>query len=385
MKIFLSFLQGTPGHPIPAYGFWEFYIKNGIEEAGYNWTEADDVDWALGLVPQAQDSFNRWKTNAWNQTITAIKENRPDLFLSYLYPHQVDTAAIETIKELGIPTVNFFCDNIREFKNAPEEFKVFDLNWVPEFKAQEMYNKAGINNIHLPMPMWVEPRFRTVPQIESNKVSFIGSHDIQRQLLFEDVLKRSSDCLLEIYGAAWLENDDNKNITYHQKSTIFSKIHKQIEFLSQEGPTALYRKIKQRNFTVPYSEILEKTLKGRPSFDEYVRITQSSLITLGVNRYPSYRFPLNAPDTYSRLRDIEAPMLGACYLTEWTPGIEKMYDIGKEIEAYRSPEEIVEKVNLLTKDKNLRIRLREQGQSKALHEHGIPQSLNKIKKCIGIK
>ena len=33
-------------------------------------------------------------------------------------------------------------------------------------------------------------------------------------------------------------------------------------------------------------------------------------------------------------------MLGACYLTEWTAGLEHMYELGKEIETYRTPEEL---------------------------------------------
>ena len=73
-------------------------------------------------------------------------------------------------------------------------------------------------------------------------------------------------------------------------------------------------------------------------------------ITLGVNRYPSFRFPATRPDTYSRLRDIEAPMLGACYLTEWTEGLDQLYDLELEIATYRSAEDMVEKLAELGAD-----------------------------------
>src|SRR6202042_1109419 len=49
---------------------------------------------------------------------------------------------------------------------------------------------------------------------------------------------------------------------------------------------------------------------------EDCEITQNSEITPGGNRSPSLRYPFYRPNTYSRLRDIEAPMMGACYLTE---------------------------------------------------------------------
>ena len=138
MEVLLSFLQGSPTHPLPAYSFWEFYIKNGIEEAGFKWQEVPKVDWVFGMVPQTQDSFLQWKQDAWQKTLQYIKKNKVDLFLSYLYPQQVDIEVLTEIKKLGIPIVNFFCDNVREFKKIPEAFSVFDLNWVPEYKAIQM-------------------------------------------------------------------------------------------------------------------------------------------------------------------------------------------------------------------------------------------------------
>ena len=40
-------------------------------------------------------------------------------------------------------------------------------------------------------------------------------------------------------------------------------------------------------------------------------------------------------------------MLGACYLTEWTEGLEHMYELGKEIETYRTAEELTSKLSEL--------------------------------------
>ncbi len=57
MNIFLSFLQSDQQHPIPAYDFWQYYIKNGITEAGYQWTECPDADWKHGHGASKQESF----------------------------------------------------------------------------------------------------------------------------------------------------------------------------------------------------------------------------------------------------------------------------------------------------------------------------------------
>jgi spore maturation protein CgeB len=108
------------------------------------------------------------------------------------------------------------------------------------------------------------------------------------------------------------------------------------------------------------------------------------MITLGINRYPSFRFPLVKPDTYSRLRDIEAPMLGACYLTEWTEGIDELYDTQNEIAVYRNEAELINKIAELRADHDTRKKLKANGQKRALEKHSIPASLAKIKSKLNI-
>nr|WP_199141654.1 glycosyltransferase [Pedobacter sp. ASV12] len=133
------------------------------------------------------------------------------------------------------------------------------------------------------------------------------------------------------------------------------------------------------------SSALQSRLSGKIDFDSYIKITKESMVTLGVSRYPSFRHSLTKPDTYSRLRDIEAPMLGACYLTEYTAGLEELYDLGSEIETYSNVEEMAQKIEKLQKDKQLRLQLRNMGQKRALSEHSIANSLAKIKLQLNIK
>jgi len=71
-------------------------------------------------------------------------------------------------------------------------------------------------------------------------------------------------------------------------------------------------------------------------------------------------------------------MLGACYLTEWTEGLDELYSIGVDIETYVDADSFIEKVSMLTADAKKRKMLRVNGQKKALQNHGIPQSLTRI-------
>ncbi|PWS26394.1 hypothetical protein DHW03_16570 [Pedobacter yonginense] len=375
MKIFISFLQSKIQHPISAYGFWEYYIKNGITEAGHDWLEAEDIDWAYGLVPQSEESLDNWKSDAWQKTLHFLKNNPVDLFLSYLYPNQIDEEAIKEIKKMGIPCVNFFCDNVRNFQKIPKIFGVFDKNWVPEYQALAMYKKAGFNHIHLPMPMWIDPKYRKPGNVENGKVSFIGSKDLQRQLFFEQLLVKCPNLLIDIYGANWMVGSEK---ILDAKTSLTDKALNQIDFIHKFGVKAFVNKLKSRQYIPTNNHKLNGLLKPKPNFEEYIQITRESNITLGINRYPSYQYPMLNPNRYSRLRDIEAPMLGACYLTEWAEGLDELYEIGTEIEVFSNEESLNDKIKALNDDQSLRKKLRINGQKRALQDHCIPNSLNKL-------
>ena len=77
-------------------------------------------------------------------------------------------------------------------------------------------------------------------------------------------------------------------------------------------------------------------------------------------------------------------MLGACYLTEWTEGLEFLYDLGGEIECYRSAEELQDQLATLAAKPEHRRELRRRGQQRALSNHSVPASLRKLAKVLGV-
>ena len=381
MRIFLSCQQALQKHNVPTYSFWETYFKNGIEEAKHEWIEANKVDWAEGLVYFNEDDLKKWRDRTWNLTLSAIKRQHQikpiDLFLSYLFPKQVEPSIIQDIQALGIPCVNFFCDNVRNFKQIPKEFHCFDLHWVPEFKALKMYQQAGLNYIYAPMPVWIAPEYRHSNHPENYGISFIGSRDIQRERLFAEAIK--SGIHLEIRGAGWISNyTENIQGCPKLSQNILQKINNQKQIIGNDSLMFWLRKIKSKFVTKIPDEVFISSVKEKPNFNEYIKITQQSQITLGVNRYPSFHYPFNQPDTYSRMRDIEAPMLGACYLTEWTEGLEDLYELGEEIETYTSIEEMKEKIYYLIASSQKRRTMRAKAQIRALEKHNILSSLDKV-------
>ncbi len=369
--------KGDPVHPIPAYRFWRSYFASSFAESGHTLLEVPLVDWALGLTQLPPDQHHHWQQESWSRTLDHLKsehQRQPiDFVLSYLYPEQVLATAIDEIKSLGIPTVNFFCDNVREFRRVPTEFHPFDLHWVPEFKALSLYSKARLPTIHAPMPCWVAPQDRTVPSIDNGSAVFIGRRDDLRARLFAEAFSLGWNA--RIYGPGWIASNPPA------QSHTSSLLRNQWTLIRRHGLISLWNKLKLK--LIPPAPLEfdfgSHTTGESLSNQDYLHLSRDSAICIGVNRYPNpRRDPIQKPDTYSRLRDIEAPMVGACYLTEWTEGLELLYDPGTEIETYRDAAELVAKSEKLRATPGLRTSLRQAGQKRALHDHSINRTIERI-------
>ena len=379
LRILLSCLQSPRRYPIPAYDFWSGYFVGGLREAGHEVREVPGVDWAEGLTHPPGAKRDAWKARTWDGVLAFVHRETPHLFLGYLFPQQIDLAAIEELQRIGIPCVNFFCDHVREFRRVPPEFRPFALHWVPEFEALPMYAAAGLDHIHAPMPCWVAPHLRTVPQEEKIPPTFVGSADPLRRDLLGRALREGADFVVR--GAGWRQETDHVAMP---PQAVAARIASLLSLARAQGPAALVRHVERRLRPKRPAPLPDGKIGEPPNADEYFRVLREAMVTIGVNRVPSARASDNRPLVYSRLRDIEAPMLGACHLTEWTAGLEHLYDLGGEIETYRTAEELAAKLGELRHDPERRRRLRERGQRRALEQHSVPRSIALIGKRLGV-
>jgi hypothetical protein len=383
MRIFLSCQQALKPQPVPAYAFWEHYFKSAIDEGGHEAIETPGIDWAEGLTRLSAEDRARWLESTWTKTVDYIRiehARKPiDIFLGYLFPDQIAPSAVLAIRGLGVPTVNFFCDNMREFTSVPATFKNFDLHWVPEAEARPMYASARLPFIYAPMPMWVRPDLRTTPTTEIEGAVFIGSRDDLREDLLGEAVGKGLD--LTVRGAGW-ENPSGEPDEGSRQAA--GTIHNQLMFLRNHGLRGFLMKGTYKYRRRRSADWIESHSAPSPTAVEYSQLIRQAEISIGVNRCPSFRRSFSNPLKYSRLRDIEAPMLGSCYLTELAPGLSDLYDLGAEIETYSSASELADKASMLRSDAQKRLRLRIAGQRRALADHSIERTLARIAETLSI-
>jgi hypothetical protein len=380
IKVFISCLQSPISYSIPAYSFWEYYFKNGLNEGGVNWCEGLNLDWAKGLLLNKGPDFELWKTDIWERTLDAIKKEPVDIFLSYLYPHMVDESAIAELKRRGIPCVNFYCDNVRDFSCVPEAFKIFNLNWVPEYEAYIMYTKERVDAINLPMPMWIAPEMRNNAVEKGQRISFIGSEDLLRDRFISNI-NNIANFKVDVYG--------KRRGAIQKPHSIKNLISNQFDYIKNLGISSWMNKtVNNFQARIGYAEHLKQLTEfyqGELTSDDYMHVTRESMVTVGINRFYDIRLNNREFKKYSKLRDIEATMLGACYLTEYTTGLENLFEIGKDVLVYHDERDFIDQIGVLANNLDLRKQLRINGTSRALNELSIPVSLLKLFNHLGLK
>lgn len=385
LRIFLCCQQDLREHRIPAYRFWAESFRAAFAEAGHTCLEAPECDWAEGLELQAPEAHRLWRDATWQRAMDLVRgehSRQPiDLFLSYLFPEQVEAGGVAQLRALGIPCVNFFCDNVRLFRRVPEEFRGFDLHWVPEAGGVPLYRAAGLPFLNAPMACWVAPEWRTLPTVETLRPTFVGTRDELRERLFAGACRRG--LALDLRGVGW--NGEASPWSAPPPGKGWALFTNQWRFISEHGARGFAQKLADKirppeAVTFDFSGQVREDCKG----DDYWRVLRECSVCLGVNRYRKPRWPDKQPACYSRLRDIEAPMAGAAYLTEYAPGIEELYDVGREIEVYRNEAELAAITAELETSESRRRRLRAAGQRRALGEHTIERTLEKICRRLGI-
>lgn len=377
MKILLACQQSPVAYPIPAYGFWRTYFVEGLREAGHEVVEVPGVDWARGLLPLPAAELATWRDQTWSRVLaTARSTPGLDLFLGYLYPRQIEPAALRSLRATGLPAVNFFCDNVREYRRLPAQFAGFDLHWVPEHAALPLYAARGWRAVFAPMPCWVPPARRNVPTQDDGRLCFIGRADDLRRTLLRDVA--TAGLPLVLAGADWNPSRGAPDTT-SSRPPLGARVAGLLDFARRQGLRRTWRRLSRADrapSATPFD--FSGWLAGTPDDDTYAAMLSGSAVTLGVNRFAAAEGPTQSPPAYSRLRDIEAPMLGACYLTEWAPELPHLYDIGREIVTYRDSAELVEEARRLLTDPARRNLLRAAGSRRALADHTVGRSIDRL-------
>jgi spore maturation protein CgeB len=117
---------------------------------------------------------------------------------------------------------------------------------------------------------------------------------------------------------------------------------------------------------------------------ELADIYAQSAVSIGINEQINTALK-NPLVIYSKLRDFEATMAGACLLTQATPEQPHLFEIGSSIETYHTKSELLEKTIYLLKNPTKRKEMRKKARETALALHRWENRYEKLFQHLNIK
>jgi spore maturation protein CgeB len=311
---------------------------------------------------------------------TAHRQRPVDLFLSYFYNAHFDPAGFDDLRRMGIRSVNFYCNSIYQFPLVADIAAKVDYSWHPERDARESYLRVGARPVRVQMAG--DPGvYRPVPQIRREaSACFIGQRYADRDRWLAAL--HDAGVPFDIYGAGWTRKDSmGSDVSQRDEVHLGRKQYRAESLASYANAVAenidrdgliggLSRTEKQWQYRRETKKLASRVIahaKGR-AIDVATTLAGYEVCLNFSNVWADGR-PGSKLIPHVRLRDFEAPMCRTCYLTSDTDEIAEFYDLGKEIDTYRAPEELVDKTKFYLSNPEAAESLRAAGYERARRDH----------------
>jgi len=259
-----------------------------------------------------------------------VKENKIDVIVCYLAGHSTTEKVLKQIRSYGIPMVNESLDDERKFRNKigkdgtrkglKNVCKYFDLSLTTSKSAIVKYLVEGGK------PMYKD---------------YAGNEKVYKKLGLE-----------KEYQVAFVGADYGIRRTY-------------VEYLRSNG-IQVYTK--GNGWEDGFAEA-----------DEMIEIFNKAKIVLGFATVGK-----NDDIFILKGRDFEVPLTGSFYLTGHHDELSEYFDIGKDIETYRSKEELLKKVEYYLAHDEEREEIAKQGYEKCLDNYTAKKSYEKVFGYLGL-
>jgi len=369
-------------------GLWSGNFYPALQQLGHEIVDSDVDLLPLSRFMHVPGDFTREElaaradlTQRILDEVRAAHQKQPiDLFLSYFYNAHFDPAGFDELRRLGIPTVNFYCNSIYQFSLVAEIAAKVDYSWHPERDATSCYRGVGGNPVRV--QFGADPNLYRPIDVEKRKraACFIGQRYADRDRWLAAL--HNADVPFDVYGNGWTPAVEvGENIAafeevylgrkHHRPGSLASYINVVRENILHWGVIGgLSRTARQwhhRRETQELAPLIVAYSKGRA---QNIATTLAAYdVCLNFSNVWADGWPGSALIPHVRLRDFEAPMCRTCYLTGHTDEIEEFYEVGREIDTYRTSDELVEKTKFYLNNQNAAERLRAVGYERARRDH----------------
>jgi spore maturation protein CgeB len=333
------------------------------------------------FTPEEREVRSAITERILDEVRVALRAGPIDLFLSYFYNAHFDPAGFDELRRLGVPSVNFYCNSIHQFPLVRQIAERADYSWFPERDAEPRYAAAGARPIWLQMA--ADPDLcRPHPEVTRvARACFVGQRYADRDRWVAALIEAGVP--LDLYGSGWgdVSGTPASPPTEEEESYLGRRRYRpgslaayrdvvasQIrEHGVASGVKGLAKQWRYRAESGKLTPAVASAARGRAAMLS-VTLASYEVVLNFSNVWADSRTGSNLV-SHVRLRDFEGPMSRTCYLTGHSDEIGECYEIGQEIDTYRTPEELADKIRYYLKRPSAAEGLREAGYRRALRDH----------------
>ncbi|MGE5179076.1 MAG: glycosyltransferase [Bacteroidota bacterium] len=365
MRILLV-LARSP-NPTFASNLWMTNLHDPLVAMGHDVVHWDEGTQALFDLPPDAESTRPERaryTERFLEAVRAAHRTAPlDLVLTYVSDSHLEPSAIDHVRERIAPIANFFCNNIHQFHLVRANARHFDVCLVPEQAALADYERAGATPLFFPMAANPDV-YRPLDVPRRYEATFAGQRYADRAGNLLALRQGGVDA--HVFGQGWSPDGPPAGQGMTPAPPERPPLERAIE-LMREGRNPL-RAARDRAEWRRLATRHESALHPPVSDAEYVALFSQSAISLGfLVLGDTHR--TKRPLRQVRLREFEAPMAGAFYLTEYLDEIGLHYEIGREVVCFRSREELVERCRWYLRHDEERLQIARAGHERARRDH----------------
>jgi spore maturation protein CgeB len=303
----------------------------------------------------------------------AHREAPIDLFFSYFYSVCARPETIHRIRDMGIVTMNWYCNGSYQFDLVAEIAPAYDYSLVPEEFRLDDYRRVGANPIYCQEA--ANPDIYHPMSVERDlDVVFVGARYGERPAYIRQLVE--AGVAVRVFGPGWQRPVRSRPAEGARKASLPARFGRRVRrMLGAAGPQTVVRRPaaipatpQPRPVIAAPDDLPPEVCGPKLTDDEMVEMYSRARISLGFSSV-GQTHPGGERIVQVRLRDFEAPMSGAFYMVEEMPELRQFYEIGREVVTYDGPDDLVEKCRYYLEHDEERERIRVAGHTRAQRDH----------------
>jgi spore maturation protein CgeB len=253
----------------------------------------------------------------------------------------------------------------------------FDACIVPERAALPDFLRVGARALRIQLA--ANPNvYRPYPEPRRYDVAFVGQRYADRAQFLDHLFRHGVN--VRAWGAGWQP----------RKRLDVPTVKSALALVEDERLDGLRRMLRPRTAPTPNGNLTHDTIDtsayGGPRLlhRDLVRMFSQSRISLGFATAGASHLG-GQRLTHLRLREFEAPMSGALYLTERQPELEEYFVPGQEVLTYADRDELLDQVRHYLAHPEHAERIRRNGLLRARRDHTWQRRFQELFAALGLK